>query len=178
MPQISLKKLLEEYASVFPEEALYRKEMLAFLEENENSFERSCLKGHFTASAWILNPNESAALLMHHAKLNIWVQLGGHCDGEPDVLAVALKEAKEESGIDFIESLSPRIFDIDIHSIPKHKEIPEHLHYDVRFLLKVTKDVPLVQNRESNALKWFMKDDPLPTNERSVTRMAEKWVYL
>lgn len=142
------------------------RQMVAFVKQHPDCFERTLEVGHITASAWLLNKAGDAALLMHHAKLNIWVQPGGHCDGDPDVLQVALREAREESGIQGIEPLSPEIFDLDIHPVPGH------LHYDVRFLLQVTSDETFVQNSESNALRW-VRDD-LPTQERSVVRMHEK----
>lgn len=101
---------------------------------------------------------------------------GGHADGDPDLLRVALKEAQEESGILGIAPVSPEIFDIDIHPIPASKGLPAHYHYDVRFLLKVQSDENFVQNYESNELRWVTKERlGLPTNEKSVTRMFEKW---
>ncbi len=110
---------------------------------------------------------------MHHAKLNKWVQLGGHCDGNPNVLEVAIKEAKEESGISQIEAVLPSIFDLDIHEIPKTEKFPAHLHYDIRFLLQVTSDDSIQKNHESKALLWIDEKN-LPTQSRSVVRMLEK----
>ncbi|HEX2978030.1 MAG TPA: NUDIX hydrolase [Candidatus Babeliales bacterium] len=157
------------------EEAIYKSRMLAFILDNPECFERSLEIGHITASAWLLNKDHSRVLLMHHAKLNLWVQLGGHCDGESDVLAVAIKEAQEESGIDEIAPVSTEIFDIDIHLIPANKKEKEHYHYDVRFLLAVNSNDSFVQNSESKELKWFGMNDELPTESRSIARMVEKW---
>jgi 8-oxo-dGTP pyrophosphatase MutT (NUDIX family) len=113
---------------------------------------------------------------MHHRKLNLWVQLGGHCDGDANVLAVAIKEAQEESGIMHIEPLSLQIFDVDIHLIPANAKEAEHYHYDIRFLLGAQSDEEFVQNSESKELRWISKDaKQMPTNERSVVRMFEKW---
>jgi ADP-ribose pyrophosphatase YjhB (NUDIX family) len=150
--------------------------MLEFINNYPNCFERSLEIGHITASAWILNKDRSKALLMHHAKLNKWLQLGGHCDGNSDALSASLKEAQEESGIQNIIPIQQHIFDIDIHKIPENKKEKEHYHYDVRFLLAVTTDEPLVQNSESKALAWISKNQcELPTNEQSVVRMFQKW---
>ena len=92
------------------------------------------------------------------------------------VLAVAVKEAQEESGIMGIEPLHMEIYDIDIHRIPARGNEPEHDHYDVRFLLHVTSDEELVQNRESKELRWIGKDpSELPTDNPSVVRMFSKW---
>ena len=173
-----LLRLLQNYHPT-PEEAQFKADMLAFIKEHEDCFERTLEIGHITASAWILSKDHSHALLLHHKKLNRWFQLGGHCDGDSDVLAVALKEAQEESGIRGIAPVDakPTIFDIDIHWIPEHKTVKGHWHYDVRFLLHVVTDEQVVQNHESNELRWIPKDGAqLPTQEPSVTRMFKKWV--
>jgi 8-oxo-dGTP pyrophosphatase MutT (NUDIX family) len=116
---------------------------------------------------------------MHHVKLNKWFQLGGHCDGNPDVLSVAIKEAQEESGIKSIVPIHKKIFDIDIHLIPANSREKEHYHYDIRFLLQVTSDEQIVQNSESKELKWISKNPhELLTDSPSVVRMFNKWINL
>jgi 8-oxo-dGTP pyrophosphatase MutT (NUDIX family) len=175
----SLLAMLQEYEPADTQEQFYKKEMVAFIQKYEQCFERSLEIGHVTASAWLVNKDNSKALLMHHAKLNKWFQLGGHCDGNPDVVAVALKEASEESGIQSIESVHADIFDVDIHFIPATSREKEHYHYDVRFLLKVTSDENTIQNRESKELRWIGKNsNELPTESPSVVRMFNKWVDL
>lgn len=176
MKREQLLTLLQKYQPT-PEEESSKNAMIVFAQSNENCFERFLESGHFTASSWLLNKDGSKALLMHHTKLDRWFQLGGHCDGNPDVLAVAIKEAQEESGIEGISAVNSEIFDVDVHTIPEYKGIPEHTHYDIRFLLQVTSDEEIVQNRESKELRWIDKNqDNLPTDERSVTRMFEKWI--
>lgn len=176
MKRSLLLRLLQEYSPSDEEERRYQDQMTSFVQQNEHCFERSLEIGHITASAWLLNKEGSHALLMHHAKLNLWCQLGGHCDGDPDPLAVALKEASEESGIQGITALSPSIFDIDIHLIPAHKGIKEHFHYDVRFLLQVKSDEKILINHEAKELRWITRDRvSLPTEHRSVVRMFDKW---
>lgn len=92
-------------------------------------------------------------------------------------MRVAIKEAQEESGIMGIKPIFESIFDIDVHLIPPHGPDPEHYHYDVRFLLQVQSDDPLICSEESHALQWFGKDKTtLPTQDRSVMRMFEKWL--
>lgn len=170
--------LLESYIPSSEEEES-KERIISFMRKYPNCFERSLEIGHMTASAWLLNRAGTHALLMHHRKLNIWLQPGGHCDGETDLLAVAIKEAQEESGIMQIEPVMDGIFDIDVHAIPKHKDVPAHIHYDVRFLLQVRGDDTLHQNGESNELKWFDADPThWPTKERSVIRMFEKWAHI
>jgi 8-oxo-dGTP pyrophosphatase MutT (NUDIX family) len=173
----SIIDLLEKYSPSDSWEQECKERMLLFVREHKDCFDRSLPVGHFTGSAWLLDHDQTHALLMHHAKLDKWLQLGGHCDGRSDVCAVAIKEAQEESGIQAIVSISSDIFDIDIHAIPAIGPNPEHLHYDVRFLLRVVSDESIAQNSESKELRWISKNrTELPTNERSVVRMFEKWI--
>jgi len=169
--------LLDRYEPTDLDEKISKQRMLVFMKEYENCFERSLAIGHFTSSAWLLNCDGTHVLLMHHAKLDKWLQLGGHCDGNSDVLAVAIKEAQEESGIENIVPVSENIFDIGVHEIPARGNCPTHDHYDVRFLLQVVGDGSIVQNRESKELRWFGKNlNELPNQDRSVVRMFEKWI--
>ena len=178
MHREQLRQMLQRYEPT-AEEQVYKERMLAFLDEHEDAFERSLEVGHFTASAWLLSRDLSQALLMHHAKLNLWVQLGGHADGDTDLVEVAIKEAQEESGIEDIEPIMCEIFDIDIHTIPANSKEAAHEHFDVRFILRVASDEKFIQNRESKELRWVGKDkSQLPTDQRSVVRMFEKWIDL
>jgi 8-oxo-dGTP pyrophosphatase MutT (NUDIX family) len=115
---------------------------------------------------------------MHHAKLEQWFQLGGHCDGNGDVLAVALKEAMEESGLDCIKPLYSEIFDLDIHLIPDNPNEPAHNHYDIRFILQSETEAVKI-NRESKQLLWINSNPlSLPTANRSIVRMFQKWLQI
>jgi 8-oxo-dGTP pyrophosphatase MutT (NUDIX family) len=176
MKRSQLLNLLQHYQPT-AEEVEFKERMLWFIERYPDCFKRTLDVGHITASCWLLNKEKTHALLTHHKKLNAWFQLGGHCDGESDVLAVALKEAREESGIQAIEPLSANIFDIDIHLIPANNVTPAHYHYDVRFLLQVTSDETIVLSEESHSLAWVAKDkNSFPTKQRSVTRLFDKWI--
>lgn len=127
--------------------------------------------GHITASAWVINPDNTAALLTHHKKLNKWLQLGGHSDDNPDVRDTALREAQEESGIQEFSFIIPGIFDIDIHAIPGACA----WHYDVRFLLKAHQDKFLVSD-ESHNLAWVpFENIQNYAQEESVLRMNTKY---
>ena len=177
MIRTHILKLINNYHPQDDAEITYKERTLQFIEENKECFERSLESGHITASSWLLDNTGEKALLMHHAKLDIWCQLGGHCDGDSDVLAVAIKEAQEESGILNILPLSQEIFDIDVHLIPAKGLIKEHFHYDIRFLLQVQSQEQIISNRESKELRWICSDkEKLPTKESSITRMHEKWV--
>lgn len=149
---------------------------LKFVQEEPNCFERTNLYGHITGSAFMVNATGEKTLLMHHKKLNIWVQLGGHADGDNNVARVALKEAEEESGIFDLKILSPTIFDLDVHVIPARKLEPEHFHFDIRFLFQAALGAMPIQNEESNEIKWVPFDEvPKLTEQRSVLRLVEKW---
>lgn len=176
MKRKSLQELLNRYVPNYSEEKEYKEEILQFIHKHPNCFDRILKNGHITASAWLLDKTGKKALLMHHKKLDKWLQLGGHCDGTCDVLSVAIKEAQEESGIQNIVPVSVDIFDIDVHKIPEKNHEKEHIHYDIRFLLQVTSDEIVVQNLESNELRWVSMDlTSLPTKERSIVRMVQKW---
>ncbi len=174
MSRQPLQSLLDRYREQHPNEAGTVERLAKFVMDHEDCFERTQLKGHVTGSAWLLNPAGDAVLLTHHRKLDIWVQLGGHADGDSDVARVALREAQEESGIDDISLISPDIFDIDIHEIPERGAEPAHFHYDCRFLLKAGNE-DFVVNDESHDLKWVnLGDIPDFTTEESVLRMVAK----
>lgn len=166
---------LADYAARHPDEAETVSRFIDFVRGEADCFERSLAVGHVTGSAWIVNADGSQVLLTHHRKLDRWLQLGGHADGDPDVLAVALKEAREESGLDDFEVLRAGIFDLDIHPIPARKSDPEHLHYDVRYLLRATGATDYVVSDESHDLRWVPLDEVASlTTEDSMTRMVRK----
>jgi 8-oxo-dGTP pyrophosphatase MutT (NUDIX family) len=166
---------LIKYQTVFPEEDMFKAEFLKLL-QHPRSFHRDHLPGHITGSAWIVDEKTEFTLLTHHAKLNKWLQPGGHADGDDDIVRVALREATEESGLSSFQLISPGIFDIDIHNIPQRKEFPEHLHYDVRILLQASTNEKLTVSEESHELAWIPLANlvTLTENNRSIIRMAEK----
>lgn len=149
--------------------------MVEFVDSNADCFERSLEIGHVTGAAWIVNPERTHALLTHHRKLGLWLQLGGHCDGEADTYAVALREAMEESGLRSLRSISPAIFDVDVHRIPARADEPEHYHYDVRYLFEADEREELVLSDESLALAWVPVDELGERGvDESVLRLARK----
>lgn len=170
-----LSEQLGAYAAKFPAEKSTTDQFISFVQQNEDCFERSLLIGHVTASAWVLNADKDAVLLIHHLKLDKWLQPGGHCDGDPDTLHVATKECVEETGLE-TKPLSKEIFDIDIHEIPQRKDIPAHLHYDVRYLLQALPDNSIIASEtETNEVIWVpLEDVKNYTTEESVLRMLAK----
>lgn len=176
--RVSRQPLLDQLASYrlqYPEESATIDRFVAFVEAETGCFERSTPSGHITGSAWIVAPDERRVLLTHHRKLDCWLQLGGHADGDSDVSAVAHKEAEEESGLHGYEQVIPGIFDLDIHPIPPRKNEPGHLHYDVRYLLRPTGSTDYTVSEESHDLRWVDVDEVATlTTEASMLRMAAK----
>lgn len=167
---------LNDYSPEFEAEKEFRASFLSFVKQNPECFERSLEEGHVTGSAWIINKTGTKVLLTHHHKLDRWLQLGGHADGDPDIINVATKEALEESGLKSIRLVSQSIFDIDIHTIPARKTDPEHLHYDIRFLFQADENEPLVVSNESKDLAWVELDKlaALVESNDSIMRMMQK----
>ena len=150
-----------------------------FVEAHPDCFERSLREGHVTGSCWLLDASGTHVLLTHHRKLDRWLQLGGHADGDPDLLRVALREAREESGLEDIVAVSEAIFDVDVHAIPARGDEPRHLHYDVRFLLRAGRDAPLRVNHESKALAWIKLSEVARLSpDESLLRMVAKTIQM
>jgi len=124
----------------------------------------------------VVNADGSRALLHHHRKLGRWLQFGGHCDGDEDVVRVAQREAFEESGIEGLIVASARPFDLDLHQIPAHGNEPTHWHYDVRYVLIAPENALGVTSSESHALRWFTADEMerLPL-DGGLQRLVRKW---
>ena len=165
---------LTNYKTSYPEEQVFIQQFLELLGQKD-CFERTHLPSDITGSSWIVDELYKKVLLVHHAKLNKWLQPGGHADGDDNVLRVATREAEEETGLKSLKPVSSTIFDIDIHTIPARKDMPEHLHYDVRFLFVGNVDEPIVVSEESHEVKWINLSKLEQFNqERSVLRMKEK----
>lgn len=165
---------LAEYRARHPEEAQVVGRFEAFVRAEPRCFHNDCWPGHVTGGAWLLDRDMERVLLTHHKKLGRWLQLGGHCDGDPDPLAVAVREAEEESGLEVVV-LDSRILDLDVHRIPARGSDPAHDHYDVRFLLRAAESDRFTVSEESHELAW-VPFDALEgyTREWSVLRMAQK----
>ncbi len=166
---------LDSYLKKFPDEQETVNQMVSFVEANKDCFERTLSIGHITGSAWLMDENYERALLTHHRKLDRWLQPGGHADGQSNVLAVAMRESEEESGLAEIEPVSDSLFDIDIHLIPARGNEAEHFHYDCRFLLRSVGSDQYTVSEESDDLAWILLSDMASyTSEVSITRMVDK----
>lgn len=176
-----LRELLDRYEARHPEEAACVARVRALVAARADCFERSCPPGHVTGSAFVVSADGRRTLLVHHRKLDRWLQPGGHADGESDVAQVALREAREETGLDALAFVGPggepTPFDLDVHEIPARPGEPAHEHHDVRFLLVAAAGQEARASEESHAVRWFDLDaigsGALAVDE-SVLRMARK----
>ncbi len=175
MDRITLKNQLGVYRTPYEEEAAFIEDFID-LTQDPLAFKRERLDGHFTASSWIVNKKRTHTLLTLHRKLGRWLQLGGHADGNENLLEVALKEAEEESGLTSLKLVEESIFDIDKHIIPQRPHVPEHFHFDVRYLIEADINEPLKMSDESISLAWIAFDsvvDMIGYNP-SILRMLDK----
>jgi 8-oxo-dGTP pyrophosphatase MutT (NUDIX family) len=174
--------LLQNYQTLFAEEIEFQKQMIHFLEQNDDFALRSNLIGQITGSAWIVNKEHTKALLIHHKKLNKWLQIGGHIDDtDKTIEETILREIKEESGLTNLKLLSSSIYDIDIHTIPQKKEIAEHLHFDIRLIIEADENEALIpQDEEILDIKWCSVNEVQNLAEsttsinQSMKRMVDK----
>ena len=168
---------LDRYRARWPAEAATVDLFLALLAEGGEAFRRERLAGHFTASAWVVAADGARTLLTHHRKLGLWLQPGGHADGDTELPRAALKEAEEETGLPGLR-IESGIFDLDRHWIPEHKGVPAHWHYDVRYVVHAGADEAFVVSEESHALAWreIAELAQEEAADASVRRMAQKWL--
>ena len=172
-----LTRRLGGYAPFDAGEQAHLDRLSAFLASGADPIARENPVGHVTASALVIDRDTNTTLLTHHAKLGKWFQLGGHVDpGDQTVLDAALREAAEESGLAGLTPWDEAVFDVDVHTIPLRsgRNEPEHLHFDVRFLL-VAPDRDIAISDESNDLRWFDLDHAIAiVGDDSVRRMIRK----
>lgn len=175
--ECDLAPALARYRQRWPDEAALVATFEALLDDPQDPFVRERVAGHFTASAWLVGRDGQRVLLTHHRKLERWLQLGGHADGDRNLVRAALKEAQEESGLAGL-TVDPDLFDLDRHLIPEHKGVAAHWHYDVRYVVHAGADEDFVVSDESHALAW--RDIATLAGDAgadpSLRRMATKWL--
>jgi 8-oxo-dGTP pyrophosphatase MutT (NUDIX family) len=177
MHRSELTNLLLRHRTPFNAEAGYVARALHFVEQYADCFDRDLLPGHITGSVWVVNPAHDRVLLLHHGKHFQWFQPGGHADSDNDILRVALRETREETGLapDQIRLVGTDLFDVDIHIIPAGPWGPRHRHYDMRFLVEIDDHLDIPGSHESNAVAWVdLADVPRYNNSLSTLRMVEK----
>jgi 8-oxo-dGTP pyrophosphatase MutT (NUDIX family) len=177
MPTFDLASALDQYRSPDPNEAEARTRFLDLLGAHPRCFWRDQFPAHFTASAWLVSADGERALLMHHRKLDRWLQPGGHADGDAELPRVALREAEEETGLSGLV-VDAALFDLDAHQIPARTHEPAHWHYDVRFVVRATRSETFAANDESRAMAWRpVREIAIDTGiDPSIRRMARRWL--
>lgn len=173
-----LINLLAQHGSSFPEELYFRQQIEDFLLRNDEFWQRTTLAGHITGSAWVLHPASGSILLIHHKKLDRWLQPGGHVDElDETIWATALRELVEETGLEDVTMPSNQLFDVDVHEIPARGEVPAHFHYDLRFLFQANSEVLDADFSEVKNIRWVPVLELVGENvEQSIRRMALKTV--
>ena len=167
---------LAGYLARWPGEAAVVRTFEELLGDGQDPFLRERLAGHFTAGAWLVSADGQRILMTHHRKLERWLQLGGHADGDRDMALVALKEAQEESGLPGLRVEGAEIFDLDRHWIPERRDVPGHWHYDVRYVVRAGANEDFVVSAESLELAWRPISEVADDADESMSRMARKWL--
>lgn len=163
---MELIRQIEAYAPFNEQEARDKDELLRRLKSGEELFERSNLSAHMTASAWIVNPERTQVLMAYHNIYDSWAWLGGHADGERDLLQVALKEAREESGLVDVRPVTGEIYSLEILTVSGHEKkgqyVPSHLHLNLTYLLEADPGQALHMKADENSgVKWFAPEDAI-----------------
>ena len=140
--------------------------ILRFLEENDDAFLRENLIAHMTASAWVVNPKRDKVLMVYHRIYDSWSWTGGHADGEEDLLAVALREVTEETGVTHVRPVSKDIFSLETLTVDGHEKrgeyVPSHLHLNLTYLLEADDTEALrVCKDENKGVAWFSLEGAL-----------------
>jgi ADP-ribose pyrophosphatase YjhB (NUDIX family) len=160
MRHVTLLEELEAYRPWNDQEERDRAELLRRLRSGEALYTRDNAAGHLTASAWVVSPDRTQVLMAYHNLYDSWSWLGGHADGERDLLAVALREVGEESGVIHVRPLSEEIFSLEILTVDGHekrgKYVPSHLHLNLTYLLEAREgDALSMKADENSGVAWF-----------------------
>ena len=170
---MDLYRQIKEYKPWNPQETRDREELLRRLGSGEELYTRENASAHLTASAWVVSPDRKQALMAYHNLYGSWSWLGGHADGERDLLAVALREVREESGLQQVRPVSPEIYSLEILTVDGHEKrgayISSHLHLNITYLLEADPaEAVRCKPDENSQVAWF----PL---EEAVAASTEPW---
>ena len=171
---MTLVEALKQYRPWNEQEERDRAELLRRLQSGENLYTRNNVAGHLTASAWVVSPDRRQVLMAYHNLYNAWSWLGGHADGDRDLLAVALREVREESGLETVRPVSPDIYSLEILTVDGHEKrgiyVSSHLHLNVTYLLEADPAAPVRRKPDENsAVAWFGLED-------AVAASSEPWM--
>ena len=167
---MELIRAIEAYVPWNDQEARDKEETLRRLKSGEALLDRSNTSAHMTASAWVVSPDRQKVLMAYHNLYDSWAWLGGHADGEEDMLAVALKEVREESGLKNVRPLTEDIFSLEILAVTGHEKkgqfVSSHLHLNVTYLLEADPADPVrCKEDENKAMGWFTLDDAIAASK-------------
>ena len=142
------------------QERMDREELLRRLRSGEALYTRDNRAAHLTASAWVVSPDRRQVLMAYHNLYDSWAWLGGHADGERDLLAVALREVREESGLAAVRPVSPDIYSLEILTVDGHikrgEYVSSHLHLNLTYLFEADPNAPIHHKPDENkAVAWF-----------------------
>ena len=170
---MNLTSVLKTYRPWNQQEEQDIAEILRRLEQGEELYTRNNAAAHLTVSAWVVSPDRTQILMAYHNLYDSWAWLGGHADGERDLLAVALREVQEESGISAVP-VSSDIFSVEILPVAGHEKngtyLPSHLHLNVTFLLEADPNAPVRPKEDENSrVGWFRAED-------AVAASSEPWI--
>ncbi len=173
-----LRDLITQYQAYNQQEITDKKEMLAYLDQYDNLLTRENPAAHFTVSAWVVNDDWTKTVMAYHNIYQSWSWLGGHVDGEPDLLQVALKEVQEETGLSQLKPVQNSIYSIEILPVPAHvkkgQPIKEHLHLNITYLIQADESEKLRDKEDENsAVTWMQLEEAV---EKS-TEAEMKVVY-
>ena len=176
---MELLDLLRSFSPWNAQERWDQLQMLHFLESGENIFTRENKTAHLTASSWVVSPKRDQVLMVYHNLYDSWSWMGGHADGERDLLSVALRETKEECGLAQVTPVSPDIFSLEILTVDGHVKrgeyVPSHLHLNVTFLLEADPSLPIrIKPDENSGVAWFPVD---AVSSRVSEPWMMKWIY-
>lgn len=179
MNRTELTKQIEDYTPFNEQEERDKELILHELRVSDKVFTREDTVAHMTASAWVLNPSHDKVLMIYHNIYNSWSWLGGHADGETDLLSVAMREVSEESGISSVKAISPEIFSLEVLTVDGHikrgKYVSSHLHLNVSYLLEADDSEMLkVKPDENSGVAWFAPDEAV---EKSTEEWFKKHIY-
>ena len=170
---MTLEEELEHYRPWNEQEARDRAEILRRLRSGEELYSRDNASAHLTASAWVVSPDRRQVLMAYHNIYKSWSWLGGHADGQRDLLAVSLREVREESGLTGLRPVSPAIYSVEILTVDGHEKrgayVSSHLHLNVTYLLEADPALPVRKKEDENrAVAWFGR-------EAAVAASSEPW---
>ena len=173
---MNLTQQLTQYCPWNEQEEADRRELLRRLESSEDLYTRSNAAAHLTASAWVVSPDRQQVLMAYHNLYQSWAWLGGHADGESDLLSVALREANEESGIQ-AAPVSPDMFSLEILHVAPHvkrgKFVCAHLHLNATYLLQADEAQTLREKPDENSgVRWFALRDVIPNTREPEMRVV------